>query len=113
MNNTGYSIVIRSVLTVGTVLALLVAAYFLVSGLFMLGTGVMLGGFHEGTKGFSIGAQRPSPPTPADLASEARNMAELARLIRQGFTSTGIGGLLLVVSLFAIGRAHGARRPTA
>jgi hypothetical protein len=80
-------------------LAILAAAWLLVESLFVLGVSVLVGGFLDATRGLMFWPSTPRPPTPSELANDARNAAETARGYREGITMIGTGAVLLVTSL--------------
>jgi hypothetical protein len=75
-------------------LAILAGVFLVAPGLYLLGLSVLLGGVLDVFSGIRFG-----PPTPSDVANDARNAAEVAGMSREAIGLIGLGVVIIAMSL--------------
>src|SRR5689334_2645392 len=86
------------------ILAILSAALLVAPGLYILGISALLGVFHDVT-----GRIRSGPPTPLELANDARNAADLTAMYRQSIAMIGLGAVVILTCLVVARRTDPGR----
>jgi hypothetical protein len=90
------------------ILAILAGAFLVAPGLYLLGLSVLLGGVLDVFRGIRFG-----PPTPSDVANDARNAVEVAGMSREAIGLLGLGVVIVAISLVGARWARSGARGAA